>query len=93
MEPKTFKIYVEKRLDRWCVWESSVPGLFLETDSWTEMWACIVEIAPQLIVDSTDIQENELSTVQIHVFSKDTASQDSARPNKPVILLEPQLAA
>ena len=93
MEPKTFRILVEKCLDRWCVWESSVPGLFLETDSWTEMRACIEEIAPELIVQNTDIQEDELSTVQFHVFCKDRASQDSAKTNKPVILLEPQLAA
>ncbi len=89
MEPKTFRILVEKCLDRWCVWESSVLGLFLETDSWTEIRACIEEIAPELIVQNTDIQENELSTVQFHVFCKDSAFQGSANPNKPVILSEP----
>lgn len=56
------------------------------------MWSCIEEIVPELIVHNTDIQENELSTVQIHVFRKDNASQDSARNYKPVILLESQLA-
>lgn len=91
MEPKTFKVYVEKHLDRWCVWESSVPGLFLETDSWTEMRTCIEEIAPLLIVYNTDIQENELSKEKIHVFFKDSASPDPARRNKPLILLDSQL--
>ena len=93
VEPKTFKVYVERDLGRWCVRESSIPGLFLETDSWAEMKSCIEEFAPLLIVDNTDIQENQLSNVQILVFWKDSASCAPVTRNKPVILLESQLIA
>lgn len=92
MNPIIFQIYVEKNGDRWCVWESTIPGLFLETDDWEEMHVCIEEIAPELIVHNSDVQKSELSNVQIHVFCKEKSACKSAKLNKPTILLEPHVA-
>ena len=89
-ENKSFKINVTQTRDRWCVYESSITGLLLETDDLVEMAACIEDIAPYLIMNNHHVKENELTNVVIRVFvSGDTWDSQVHQGNaKPRILWE-----
>lgn len=45
------------------------------------MYVCIEEIAPELIVHNTDVQESDLANVQIQVFCRNKTAQKSAKRN------------
>lgn len=90
-----FEITVRQSGDRWCVYESSIRGLFLETDDLEEMTACIEDVAPDLIMNNHNVDENDLANVLIHVYFIRERAVTSSQKNKsrPRILMEHRVAA
>ena len=68
MKSKIFHVITDKLSDRWCVRESDIPGLFLETDSWKEMEASITSIAPMLLRENLDLNDSDLANLEIQVL-------------------------
>ena len=90
---RTFHTRVQKYQDRWCVWESDIPGLFLETDDLREMRDSIEDIAPELIVSNVKIDERELAETTILVSIRDQEGPTKPRRSKPRIFIEQLIAA
>lgn len=90
-----FEITVQQSGDRWCVYESSIKGLFLETDDLDEMTACIEDIAPDLITNNHHVKESELANIVIYVYivREREATATDKKKARPRILMEHQLAA
>ena len=78
MNTKIFRIITYKFLHRWCVWESDIPGLFLETDSWKEMEASITSITPMLMRENLGLNNSDLANSDIHVLvrSRDQSAKE-----------------
>lgn len=79
MKSKVFHIVTYKDSDRWCVWESDIPGLFLETDTWKEMEASIISIAPILMRENLRLSDSDLANSEIHVLlrNREHSAQES----------------
>lgn len=70
MNTKIFRVITYKYSHRWCVWESDIPGLFLETDSWKEMEASITSITPMLMRENLGFINSDLANSEIRVLVK-----------------------
>ena len=68
MKSKIFHVFTDKLSDRWCVWESDIPGLFFETDFWKELEASITSIARMLMRENLDLIALDLANLEIHVL-------------------------
>lgn len=79
MKSKVFHIVTLKDSDRWCVWESDIPGLFLETDTSKEMEASIISIAPILMRENLRLSDSDLANSEIHVLlrNREQSAQES----------------
>lgn len=79
MKSRVFHIVTFKDSDRWCVRESDIPGLFLETDTWKEMEASIISIAPILMRENLRLSDSDLANTEIHVLlrNKEQSAQES----------------
>lgn len=64
---RTFFIIVRKDGDRFCVWESNIPGLFLETGNWDDMKDAIEDIAPELIISNANFKDEDRDNTEIRV--------------------------
>lgn len=64
---KIFHVTATHVDDRWCVWESDIRGLFLETDSWLEMKESIECITPIILMENHNLKEIDLSNVVVRV--------------------------
>ena len=78
-EKRVFHVTATRVDDRWCVWESDIRGLFLETDSWLEMKECIECITPMVLMENHKLKETDLANVVVHVKIKN----DEVKPKKP----------
>ena len=91
MNTKIFRVITYKYSHRWCVWESDIPGLFLETDSWKEMEASITSITPMLMRENLGLNNSDLANSDIHVLarSRDQSAKESL--GSPRFFFEQQL--
>lgn len=64
---RVFHVTAARVDDRWCVWESDIKGLFLETDSWLEMKESIECITPMTLMENHDLKETDLINVVVRV--------------------------
>ena len=64
---KVFHVTATRVDDRWCVWESDIRGLFLETDSWLEMKDSMESMIPMLLMENHDLKEIDLTNVVVRV--------------------------
>lgn len=74
--------------DRWCVWESDVRGLFLETDSWLEMKECIEAITPMVLMENHKVKETELANVVVRVKIKNDEKKIKKTSGKATFVFE-----
>ncbi|MCY3627496.1 MAG: hypothetical protein OXG88_07645 [Gammaproteobacteria bacterium] len=89
---KTFRITVDRDSDRWCVRESEITGLFLETATWEEMLDEIRTIAPLLIRKNFSMNESDMANVEIHVSVKRPTLRRKVTPPR-IFVEQEQLAA
>ncbi len=90
---RVFHVTATRVDDRWCVWESDINGLFLETDSWLEMKTCIESITPLILMENHKLSEIDLASVVVNVKVKndETILRKQSRRLTFVYAQEPEL--
>lgn len=85
---KVFHVTATRVDDRWCVWESDIRGLFLETDSWFEMKDSMESMIPMLLMENHDLKEIDLNNVVVRVKVRNGEEKPIRTSGKVTIVFE-----
>ena len=85
---KVFRVIITRVDDRWCVWESDIKGLFLETDSIPEVKECIESITPMMLMKNHKLKKTDLADVEVRVTIKNDGSKPKQRSGKATFVFE-----